>query len=126
MCTTNSMFLTHSGHHTTIPLRASSWTPYVQLLQRVFLLCGRPFSSLRSVCARLSTITVGTAFLPFDPFQMMSGNNAKYHDIHHQVYFFTIFLSKSVLIRHTDYWHQVQLLTAFLYPLGHPPWYAHD
>jgi len=64
--------------------------------------------------------------LPFDPFQMMSGNTADYHDIHHQVCLFTVFLTRSVLMRRIDYWHQVQLLTTFLHPLGHPPWHSHD
>jgi sphinganine C4-monooxygenase len=34
--------------------------------------------------------------LPFDPLQMISGNTADYHDIHHQVYLFTVSLKSSV------------------------------
>lgn len=64
--------------------------------------------------------------LPFDPLQMMSGNNADYHDIHHQVCSFTAICSCTVLTMRTGHRNQIKFLTAFLRPLGYPSRDAHD
>ena len=67
--------------------------------------------------------------LPFDPLQLITSNNADYHDIHHQVRR----RGASVDIRgvgsHTDvigHWHQVKLRTAVLRALGYHSWHEDD
>jgi hypothetical protein len=67
---------------------------------------------------------------PFDPLQMLSGNNSDYHDIHHQVrilYFSTLLSGRSLpFVPILDYRNQVQFLPTFLRSLGRNPGDSND
>lgn len=68
--------------------------------------------------------------LPYDPLQMFSGNNADYHDIHHQVRLSMISRPSQTVVltwaMRLGHWHQKQLLTAILHSLGCHPRYTND
>lgn len=67
--------------------------------------------------------------LPWDPLQFMSGNNADYHDIHHQV----CELYADCHLQGGAYdplssgdWDQIEFRTTILHSLGRPPAYTDD
>lgn len=66
--------------------------------------------------------------LPYDPFQMFSGNTADFHDIHHQVchyvsrcVFALTLIAFYLFYFHLGSWGQIQFLTTFLCSLGCNP-----
>lgn len=66
--------------------------------------------------------------LPFDPLQLMSSNNADYHDIHHQVgRNHCLYVEFGFAYQHSlGHWHQVQLRSAILRTLGLLAKHPHD
>ena len=63
---------------------------------------------------------------PWDPLQLMSGNNADYHDIHHQVSLMVFVSVPLYPITSAGHRYQVQLRPALLRALGYPSRDAHD
>lgn len=63
---------------------------------------------------------------PWDPLQLMSGNNADYHDIHHQVSSNSSSFVAPWLIFLSGHWYQVQLCSTLLRALGRCSRHAHD
>ena len=67
--------------------------------------------------------------LPFDPLQLLTSNNADYHDIHHQVRRCGApHASRGICLRIgvAGHWHQVELRTAVLRALGYHPRHPDD
>ena len=67
--------------------------------------------------------------LPFDPLQLLTSNNADYHDIHHQVRRRGAPDDSRGVCSHigvAGHWHQVELRTAILRALGHHSRHADD
>jgi sphinganine C4-monooxygenase len=63
--------------------------------------------------------------LPWDPLQWLTGNNADYHDIHHQVCDILQLLFTS-LISFQDYWHKIKFRSTFFCALGCTSWNEDD
>lgn len=66
--------------------------------------------------------------LPFDPFQLITGNNADYHDIHHQVCVYAAYnrVSSSLLFIMIGDWDEIKLCPTVLRALGSSFGNSHD
>jgi sterol desaturase/sphingolipid hydroxylase (fatty acid hydroxylase superfamily) len=80
---------------------------FMSTRQAIFLFTFATFKTVDDHC--------GYAF-PFDPLQLISGNNSDYHDIHHQVSRYASLLSDAH--PSSDHRTQVQLFAAILCALG--------
>ena len=63
--------------------------------------------------------------LPWDPLQWLTGNNADYHDIHHQVCDI-LRLAFTSLTYFQGYWNQNKFLSATFCALGYTSWNEDD
>lgn len=64
--------------------------------------------------------------LPLDPLQLFFGNNADYHDIHHQVFSGHSLCCLFLINCFSGCWHQAQLLSTFFRTLGCDLRYSYD
>jgi sphinganine C4-monooxygenase len=64
--------------------------------------------------------------LPWDPLQWLTGNNADYHDIHHQVCGVLLLAFYTSLTYVQGYWHEIKFLSAPFCTLGCTSWNEDD
>ena len=64
--------------------------------------------------------------LPWDPLQWLTGNNAEYHDIHHQVCNFLAVVVYLHLTFFQGYWHKIKFRSTLFCALGYSSWNEDD